>query len=723
MTTPHFDNLPEVEIYGNPPLAAYLSKVQKRHGYIRQLGLPDRRDRPNVPIELMFVPPLISERAPSVDNDPDRSQGQCESVYLALQRHRRLMLLGDPGTGKTTLLNYLTWLLTFAEQRSPFTARFGWVLPVPMVLRDLALDSVCSFDGLLKAFLCQPISEPLKDGAYLREVLKEGRALLMLDGIDELGDKRAREHLRDAVFDGMRRFPDCLWLLSSRIVGYGDVPFEGGRHVEQGAKGGVFDVGVSRAAPEIGKRYIAPFDDRRIRRFVHNWYALRHSAATKAGRDDDLVETIHKDTALRRLARVPNVLALMARVHRVDATLPHERWLLYERIAEAYLESIDKFRGLSGSAHDLPRKKMWLARVGFEMQREREQSGEVDLMVECDDVLCWLRSEMERSNARTDAPTPEEFLSFVGRRSGLFVPRSDDLYAFRHISFQEYFAAVALATEVTGFSWAKNGRSSLGFNRTDLAAWARQRSWLETFCFLFEMLADKPEWHGELATCVFGDKFSYIHEFDASDEIFNLAHLAARLVVNPHSGLGPRERKLAIEGCVYAQIKCSDYHFRTRKYGADFSLLGLLMTKDSDLCGTVMALIPKLWFQTMDSLQLKVLDLRRANVVDLSQVTKLPNLDILILADTDVADVQCLTHLDELAFLELDGTAVSDLTPLGEMPQIKFLSIERTNVKDITPLEHVNNLEVLLWAGTPVSAQAIAALQEALPSCKIIKNF
>ena len=722
MTTPKFDNLAEVEIYANPPLQAYLSRVHKRHGYVRLLGLRDLVGRPDVPIEVIFVPPLLAQRSIAVDTDP-RSWKQCETIYAALERHRRLLLLGDPGTGKTTLFDYLVWLLTFAQRRTPFTKRFGWMLPVPMVLRELTLGSIDTFDDLLDAFLRQPVAEPLKDGVYLRQMLSEGRALLALDGIDELGSKDARQRLRDAVFDGMRRFPDCLWLLSSRIVGYSEAPFENTHRTRLGPNGAIADPGPLADAHGIGKRYIAPFDDRRIQRFVHNWYHQRNSRAVKEGKHIDLLKAIRKDPALRHLARVPNILALMALVHRIDATLPQERWLLYDRIADAYLGTIDKHRNMGDGANDLSHKKMWLARVGFEMQCRREEAADMDILVPCADALHWIGSEMERSKAPAAAPTAEEFLSFVGRRSGLFVPKGDDLYAFRHLSFQEYFAAAALATEVTGFSWAKNGRSSLGFTQTDLATWARQQSWLETFCFLFEMLADKPEWHSELATCVFGEGFSYLQELEVNDEVFHLAHLAARLAVNPHSGLGPHDRTLAIEGCVRTQIRCSDYHFRTRKYAVDFSLFGLLMAKDSDLCGTVMALIPKLWLQTMDSLELRVLDLRRANIVDLPLIAELPNLDILILADTDVDDVQCLTRLDELAFLDLDGTAVSDLTPLGEMPQIKFLSIERTKIEDITPLERVNKLKVLLWAGTPISAQAIAALQEALPSCKIIKNF
>ena len=718
MTRRRFDDLSVVELFDNPPLREYLARVQKRHDSIRLLGLPDLRDRPSVFIKSMFVSPLLSKRPISVDADPNDWQKGCESVYAPLDQHGRLVLLGDPGTGKTTLLDYLTWLLTFAGRPSPLIKRFGWVLPVPMVLRELELESVTTFDGLLQAFLRHPVGEPLREGDYLRDRLAEGRALLMLDGIDELGGKDARLRLREAVFNGIERYPDCLWLLTSRIVGYGEVPFEGADRPRYEQNDPAQDLNAAK----IRKRYIAPFDDGRIKVFAHKWYTLRDWDGAQAGKHDDLVAAIRKDAALQRLARVPNVLALMALIHRNDATLPQEKWLLYERIAEAYLVSIDRSRGLSDGTYDLPRKKMWLGRVGFEMQYRRAQSSDMDLLVRRDHVLHWLGSEMERTKVPADTPTSEEFLSFVGRRSGLFVPRGDDLYAFRHLSFQEYFAAVALAIEVTGFSWAKDGCSSLGFDRTDLAGWARQRSWLETFCFLFEMLADKPEWHSELAKCVFGGEFSDLAELEASDELFNLAHLAVRLVVNPHSGLGSRERTQAIDRCVCAQIRYSEYWWKTEGYPPDSSLLGLLMTEDADLCDAVMESIRKRWSRTTESLERKVLDLRGANNVDLQQIAELSSPKVLILTDTNVADLRSITALSELEFLFLDGTAVTDVTPLEKMSQLWLLDLGRTNIVDVSPLDGLYRLDMLILSGTPVSAQAIAALQEALPNCDIAKH-
>ena len=164
-----------------------------------------------------------------------------------------------------------------------------------------------SFDGLLDAFLNHAMSEPLRESDYLHHMLKEGGALILLDGIDELGDLTARKNFRDAVFDGLDRYPHCRWMLSSRIVGYDEAPFdrnqdsqaistelpseslrkalrlESRKLLAQQRLAGLLRVEREFGDGSVITRYIAPFDDRRIEEFARNWYVQREAAATRAG--------------------------------------------------------------------------------------------------------------------------------------------------------------------------------------------------------------------------------------------------------------------------------------------------------------------------------------------------------------------------------------------------------------------------------------------------------
>ena len=722
------------DYFKNPVIRPYLKNVRDWQGYIRFLGLPDRRDNPDIIIDRLFVTPLLTRRYVSPDESPANWAHEAKTPVDALEEDSPLVLLGDPGIGKSTFLNYVAWLLS-RPATNALIERMGWRLPLPMVLRELPVQDVKDFDGLLEAFLSREMSAPLleEDRRYLMQTLEEGRAFLLLDGIDELGGRKAREDLRSAVFDGVSRYPACRWLLTSRIVGYEEVPFDrerdrsdeglfpdesaGELHEALSRKGSrkLHRIGRESGSGRVAIRYIAPFDDRRIAAFARNWYVQREAATTRA--DDNakhLVQAVHADGSILRLARVPNLLTMMALIHRIEATLPHGRALLYERIAEAYLESIDKFRGLSSSPHDLPRKKGWLARVAFEMQRRRISEGgsdETAILMDADTVKGWLSEEMERSDTYPDTPSAEEFLKIVGRRSGLFLPRGEGRYAFVHLSFQEYFAAFALKREVTRLRWAKGNVSRLGFDRETLADWAGQNIWRETFAFLFELLASEEEddWHADLLDCVFGEDFSRL-EGSESDKVsvelsVELGHLLARLVVNSRSGMPSEKIDSALACCVNTQLRISADTFSSRLARRErrpkTNIFGTLLGDDIDLNTKAFEKIETQMKQT----GLRALDLSGTRISDLSlsPITNLTKLQSLNLMETSVSDISPLANFTGLRWLDLVATGVSDISPLAGVTGLRGLDLVATGVSDISPLAGVTGLRWLDLTRTGVS--------------------
>ena len=291
------------DFFTNPVLRPYLRNVQNWQGYIRFLGLPDRRDNPDIVIDRLFVAPSLTRRYISPDENSDNWRDEAETLLDAVVENTPLVLLGDPGIGKSTLMNQITWLLS-RPATNPLIERLRWRLPLPMVLRELPVHGVTDFDGLLEAFLSREMSAPLRDDdgrRYLNQTLVEGNAFLLLDGIDEIGDRNSRDNLRQAVFNGIDRFPDCRWLLSSRIVGYDEVPFDmQAKRLVEVLPSPINDdhdrrqVLLREYRPEqhpsrpaykggrVGIRYIAPFDDARIAAFAQNWYTQREAAPQRA---------------------------------------------------------------------------------------------------------------------------------------------------------------------------------------------------------------------------------------------------------------------------------------------------------------------------------------------------------------------------------------------------------------------------------------------------------
>ena len=737
------------DLFADPALRSYLSNLRDWHGYIRFLGLPDRRDHPDIIVDRLFVRPHLTRRYVSPDENPRDWIDDAETLLPAVSNDRPMVLLGDPGTGKSALVNYLIWMLARPSENG-LVARIGWYLPVPMILRDLRLDGVTDFDELLWAFLQHPMSEPLRNGPLLRDRLSSGRCFILLDGIDEIGDVAVRKRLRTAVADGLARYSSCRWLLTSRIVGYDEAPFDphgidrGDHHFENGneqhpdrVRDRFFERATARSLTDVTVRYIAPFDDIRIKEFARRWYDYRDMASTRAQRDAaHLVNAVFADDAILRLGRIPHLLTMMALIHRIEATLPQERALLYDRITEAYLESIDKFRGIYSGAADLPFKKRWLARVGFEMQRRREAHGASDrseILVDGADVLSWIRDEMQR-NPGGGIDDPEQFVQFVKRRSGLLVPRGENQYAFIHVSFQEYFAAHALKREVTTPTWIRRGTSPLGFQRRSLADWAKSATWTEALVFLFEMLSPDEDWYDDLGALIFGDGFSSLCNNENS--VYHLNILLSRLADGPRSRFSisdvldtirRRDDRSSIHKIDLRGLPVSDL--------APISALASLHTLSLDdtgipdlprLAGLTSLHELKLYLTRVSDISpvagltaLHKLALFSTQVCDLEPLAGLTSIEVLSLGCTQVSDLTPISGLASLRILLLYHTRVSDLGPLACLTSLRVLSLDGTPVSDLRPLFGMTSLEYLDLGVTQVSASALKEFRNALPDCHV----
>lgn len=443
------------------------------------LGFPDLRDKKPLSLDRIYIPLRFEQRSGGEDRI---------TLERLLSQNRRVVVLGDPGAGKSTIVKYVVTMLGRSGETALQKA-IGRPIPIPVILRDYQKSERQSLESILARFIELHRSENTSDQKdyvgsditvdWLKGEMRSGNAFLLFDGLDEVGTISDRQNLGRLVTETIEAYPDCRFLLTSRIVGYEEAPIvvELSKKLKRKASRTetLDELEWLSGFSEIRTVFVAPFQENDIHEFVTRWYEAREpdSNARRSG-VVSFRQALAVNDRVRRLASNPSLLTLMALVHRVTANLPSGRVKLYEKIVEAYLETLQSFKKMSLPAN-LDDMKQWLGRIGWEMQEgrgEKQKSGGVVASEE--KLLDWLRSEM---GVGRDDSRPAEFLDYVKRRSGLLLERGAGKFAFVHLTFQEYFAAYRL--ETTHFDYQDL--------KADVLKKVTDTSWHETLCILLEI--------------------------------------------------------------------------------------------------------------------------------------------------------------------------------------------------------------------------------------------
>ncbi|WP_415949365.1 alpha/beta fold hydrolase [Streptomyces sp. KLOTTS4A1] len=360
-------------------------------------------------------------------------------LETAFERHRVLVVLGDPGSGKSVLC---LWLENTLARRSRDVLSGAAPGPLRVPLRFRAADYARYYardfaegepPGDLPEFLAADLPDGIRYSRRLmrdmfERALADGDAVLLIDGLDELTDYReevtdalvglVRTHVADRPTDHPTGRAQAV--ITSRIAGYDDVYLT-----------------VEEAAHYL----IRPMSEEQIARFAGNFF----TAIGDPGHAPPFLDRVGRsNSTVRRFAANPLLLTSMCSYWHRHHALPPGRSELYRRLV---LDTGYRWRRFTDGAGESAIDRLlgdeeaflvMLARVARRIH-DRHADGRIseeELLETLDDALFGLR----RVTGDDPRPVTLGLVDRIRQRVGILAEFSSREFGFIHPTFREYLA-------------------------------------------------------------------------------------------------------------------------------------------------------------------------------------------------------------------------------------------------------------------------------------------
>jgi hypothetical protein len=357
-----------------------------------------------------------------------------EPIGRLLERVNHLAILASPGGGKSTLVKRLATSYAFPERRLEVADELperDW-LPLYLRCRDLrdrANRPVLELLHGIAAFANMNEEQAKCFRTSVSDALRSGRALLLVDGLDEISDEGSRRTFAQTLRTFVAMFPNVALVVTSRVAGFRDV------------------AGV--IAGTCQQVTLAPLDEADVRQLCVSWHVEVVADSDKVRTEAaELAAYIWNNGHIRKLVENPLLLTTLLVVKRSNGEIPPTRAELYSEAVRVLVRTwnVEGYAPLD--------ERETLARLSYVacamMQRGIQLVGNTALVKLLHEAASEMEPELQFARV-----SPSEFIQRIEYRSSLLMQTGyqrldgelQPVFEFRHLTFQEYLAARGFVSE------------------------------------------------------------------------------------------------------------------------------------------------------------------------------------------------------------------------------------------------------------------------------------
>jgi predicted NACHT family NTPase len=330
-----------------------------------------------------------------------------------VQAKKQLMILGRPGAGKTTFLKRLATLCNQGE----FLQR---QVPVFVSLKEFAEANhkprLLNYSLRLESAQDMPMEQ-------VQHILKQGRGLVLLDGLDEVLEKDHDRVLKE-IREFARHYHQSHIIITCRIAAR-EYIFEQFTEVE-----------------------MADFSNNQIQDFADKWFKAKEPDQIDVEGKSTIAQLFWKalkeQEPIKELATNPLLLTLLCLEFEESSEFPQSRAELYERGLNILLSKWDGQRRIKRDEIykrlSIKRKEIMLGHLAMHTFERGDYFFRADVAKK---QIGQYIQNLPDASTDPDALLVDScvVLKSIESQHGLLTERAIDIYSFSHLTFHEYFTA------------------------------------------------------------------------------------------------------------------------------------------------------------------------------------------------------------------------------------------------------------------------------------------